>query len=131
MAQALTTGDYIQRRLRPMRERLRLGDTLLLASRTLWVGLAGFALVQVLGRLVPIPQLLLWSLIPPAIWLLAVLIYLLLRPLPTRRVAQRVDSALGLRERLATALELSGHQEIQPLDEAQQTDARAYADTLR
>ena len=108
MAQALTTGEYIQRRLRPMRGRLRLGDTLLLASRTLWVGLAGFALVQIAGRLVPIPNLLLWSLLPPALWLLAILGYLLVRPLPARRVAQRVDSALDLRERLATALELSG-----------------------
>src|SRR5215208_7310555 len=80
MAQALTTGDYIQRRLRPMRGRLRLGDTLLLASQTLWVGLAGFALIQLAGRLVPIPNLLLWSLLPPALWLLAILGYLLVRP---------------------------------------------------
>ena len=83
--------------------RLRMGDTLLLASKTLWVGLAGFALVQIAGRLVPIPNLLLWSLLPPALWLLAILGYLLVRPLPARRVAQRVDSALDLRERL-TAL---------------------------
>ena len=131
MAQALTTGEYIQRRLRPMRGRLRLGDTLLLASRTLWVGLVGFALVQIAGRLVPIPNLLLWSLLPPALWLLVVLGYLLVRPLPARRVAQRVDSALDLRERLATALELSARTEAQPIDEVQQSDARAYADTLR
>jgi len=114
-----------------MRGRLRLGDTLLLASKTLWVGLAGFALVQLAGRLAPIPNLLLWSLLPPALWLLAILGYLLVRPLPARRVAQRVDSALDLRERLATALELSGNAQPQPIDEAQQSDARAYADTLR
>src|SRR5262249_52757505 len=131
MAQALTTGEYIKRRLRPMRGRLRMGDTLLFASRTLWMSLAGFALVQVAGRLVPIPHLLAWSMLPPALWLLAVLGYLLVRPLPAGHVARRVDSALGLRERLATALELSGHLEVQPLDEAQQSDARAYADTLR
>ena len=104
---------------------------MLLASKTLWVGLTGFALVQLAGRLVPIPNLLLWSLLPPALWLLAILGYLLVRPLPARRVAQRVDSALDLRERLATALELSGHAQMQPIDEAQQSDARAYADTLR
>src|SRR5215212_7514461 len=132
MAQALTTGEYIQRRLRPMRGRLRLGDTLLLASQTLWIGVAGFALVQIAGRLAPIPNLLLWSLLPPALWLLAILGYLLVLPMPARRVAQRVDSALDLRERLATALELSGRTTAQPLDEAQldeaqQSDARAYA----
>ena len=42
-----------------------------------------------------------------------------------------MDSALDLRERLATALELSAHTQPQPIDEAQQSDARAYADTLR
>src|SRR6476659_2532720 len=113
MAQALRTGEYIQRRLRPMRGRLRLQDTLLLASRTLWVGLAGFALVQLAGRLLPIPNLLPLSLIAPALWLLAILGHLLLRRLPARRVAQRVDIALDLRERLSTALELSGHSEPQ------------------
>src|SRR6266487_516039 len=131
MAYALTTGDYLRRRLRPLATRLRLRDTLLLASRTLWIGAAGFALVQIAGRLAPIPNLLLWSLVPPALWLLVILGYLLVRPLPARRVAQRVDSALDLRERLATALELSAHTEAQPIDEAQQSDARAYADTLR
>jgi len=131
MAQALTTGEYIQRRLRPMRGRLRLGDTLLLASQTLWIGCASFALVQLVGRLVPIPNLLLWSLLPPVLWLLAILVYLLARPLPARRVAQRVDSALGLRERLATALELSGHTSAHPIDDAQLSDARTYADSLR
>src|SRR5437773_11854219 len=108
MARAMTTGDYLKRRLRPVALRLRLRDTLLLASRTLWLGLAGGALVEIAGRLLPIPNLLLWSLVPPALWLLAMLGYLLVRPLPVRRVAERVDSALELRERLSTALELSG-----------------------
>src|SRR5947207_677215 len=131
MARAMTTGDYLQRRLRPMALRLRLRDTLLLASRTLWVGLAGGALVQVAGRLLPVPNLLLWSLVPLALWLVAMLGYLLLRPLPVRRVAQRVDSALELRERLSTALELSGQPAHNPIDDEQQADARAHADTLR
>src|SRR3712207_6795816 len=130
MAQTLTTGEYIQRRLRPMRSRLRARDTLLLSSRTLWIALVGFALIQILGRLMPIPNLLLWSLIPPALWVLGVLGYLLLRPLPPGRVAQRVDVELGLRERLSTAIELSRHTEVHELDELQQADARSYADTL-
>ena len=131
MAQTLTTGEFIHRRLRPMRSRLRLRDTLWLASRTLWIGLAGFALVQGAGWLLPIPNLLRWSLVPPALWALAVLGYLLLRPLPHRRVAQRVDAELGLRERLSTALELSGQAQPHPLDELQQADARGFAETLR
>ncbi|HEX9438965.1 MAG TPA: hypothetical protein VF909_04745, partial [Roseiflexaceae bacterium] len=131
MAYALTTGDYLRRRLRPLAMRLRLRDTLLLASRTLWIGAAGFALVQIAGRLLPIPNLLLWSLVPPLLWVLVILGYLLVRPLPLPRVAQRVDSALDLRERLATALELSRRAEQEPLDEQQQADARAHADTLR
>ena len=40
----------LQRRLRPMARRLRIRDTLLLSSRSLWIGLAGFALVQLAGR---------------------------------------------------------------------------------
>src|SRR5437867_203088 len=131
MAHALTTGDYLRRRLRPMATRLRLRDTLLLASRTLWIGMAGFALAQIAGRLLPIPNLLFWSFVPPLLWLLAIVGYLLLRPLSISRVAQRVDMALELRERLATALELSHRAERAPLDEDQQADARSYADTLR
>src|SRR5262245_49653264 len=131
MAHALTIGDSIQRRLRPMAARLRLRDSLLLASRTLWLGTLGFLLVQLAGRLVPIPNLLLWSLVPPLLWLLAMLGHLLVRPLPLARVAQRVDSALDLRERLATALELSRRAEHLPLDDQQQADARSYAEALR
>ena len=113
MAYALTTGDYLRRRLRPLATRLRLRDTLLLASRTLWIGAAGFALVQIAGRLLPIPNLLLWSLVPPLLWVLVILGYLLVRPLPLPRVAQRVDSALDLRERLATAL--LGNSDVLPI----------------
>src|SRR6266508_2719288 len=131
MAHTLTTGEYIQRRLRPMRSRLRLRDTLLLASRTLWIGMLGFMLVQIAGRLLPIPNLLILSLVAPALWLVAIVGYLLFRPMPATRVAQRVDIELGLRERLSTALELSKQQEIHPLDGLQQSDARTHADTLR
>lgn len=131
MAQALTTGEYIQRRLRPMRARLRLRDWLLLITRTLWIAPGGFALMQLLGRLTPIPNLLIWSLVPPALWLLAMLGYGLFRRLPIGQVARRVDAELGLRERLATAIELSGQAERQPLGDAQLADAHSYAGTLR
>ena len=44
MAYAPTTLDDIWRRLRPMGLRLRIRDTLLLASRTLWMAFAAGAL---------------------------------------------------------------------------------------
>jgi hypothetical protein len=130
MAQALVVRD-IRRRLRPMAFRLRLRDTLLLISQTLWLPLAIGALVQIVGRLAPIPNLLIWSLAPLAVWLAFVLGYLVLRPMPLQRVAQRVDTMLGLRERLSTALELSKHEPPHDLDDEQQRDAREHAATLR
>ena len=104
MAQALNSYDLVRRQLRPLGLRLRLSDTLLFASRSLWVGLSGVALVAIVGRFVPIPDLRLWAALPLALWVVAVLGYSLFRPLSPRRVAQRVDLILGLRERLATAL---------------------------
>ncbi|MFN8479202.1 MAG: hypothetical protein U0074_15430, partial [Kouleothrix sp.] len=131
MAQATTTSDYIQRRLRPMGRRLHLRDWLVLVSRTLWLAPAGFALVQAIGWLVPIPNLLLWSLVPPLLWLLAMVGFALFRRLPAEQVARRVDIELNLRERLSTAIELARAAEPRALDAEQQADARTYADTLR
>ncbi|NOK70680.1 MAG: hypothetical protein GFH25_541252n43 [Chloroflexi bacterium AL-N10] len=131
MAHTLTTGSHIQRRLQPIAVRLRLRDTLLLASKTLWIGVLGSALLQIIGRFFPIPNLLLLSLIPVSVWLLVILGYMFLRPLPMRRVAQRVDSMFDLRERLATALELDKHETHHALDDQQQADARYHAEQLR
>ncbi|KPV50048.1 hypothetical protein SE17_29215, partial [Kouleothrix aurantiaca] len=131
MAQALSTSEYIQRRLQPMRRRLQLRDWLLLATRTLWLAPAGFALLQIIGRLTPLPSLLLWSLVPPALWLLFILGALVFRRLPAAQVARRVDLELGLRERLSTALELGSQKAENPLAGQQQDDARTFAETLR
>ena len=104
MAQITGSYDSMRRQLRPMRRRLRVGDTLLFASRSLWMATVASLLIAGIGHLRPIPNLRLWTLLPLAIWLVAVIGYMVFRPLPLRRVAQRVDSALGLREGLLRRL---------------------------
>src|SRR5690606_27048880 len=102
-----------------------------LASRTLWIGFAGFALIQIIGRFVPIPSLLFWSLVPLVLWLLAMVGFWLFRPLPIDQVARRVDAHLELRERLSTALELQNRSADSQLEAQQQADAQSHADGLR
>jgi hypothetical protein len=64
-------------------------------------------LVLIAGRLTLLPRYDRLAWVPLGLWLLFVLGYSLLHPLPPLRVARRVDSELALRDRLATALELS------------------------
>ena len=96
MAHALTTGDPLGNRLRPMALRLRMQDALLLASRTLWIGLFGGVLVLLAGRLTPIPNLWALALAPVALWLLAML-FAMLRPLPIMPWRRRWSRARGAR----------------------------------
>lgn len=131
MAPILSPTTDIQRSLRPMARRLRLRDTLRLVSRTLWMPLAASALLQVVGRLVPIANLLVWTALPLLVWVLAMAGSLLFRRMPLANVARRIDEMLGLRERLSTALELGGHADHGPVDDDQQEDARAAAARLR
>lgn len=83
--------------------------------------------VQILGRLAPIQGLLWWSLLPAAIWLVGLLLYLLIWRSTEAATAQRVDQMLDLRERLATALELSRRPPEDEVEELQQADALAMA----
>ena len=131
MAQVLGPYDSVRRQLGLLGLRLRLSDTLLFASRSLWMGAVGFMLIALTGRFVPIVNLRLWAGAPLLIWALIVCGYALLRPLPLRRVAQRVDVLLDLRERLSTAIELHQRQAHDPLSERQQEDAGTVARTLR
>ncbi|MEI7769567.1 MAG: hypothetical protein WCI67_06245, partial [Chloroflexales bacterium] len=128
---ALSAYDSVRRQLGTMGLRLRLGDALLFASRTLWAGALGLALIALAGRFVPIVSLRLWACAPLLVWLAVALGYALLRPLPLRRVAQRVDILLDLRERLSTAVELHQQQAHDPLSERQQEDAGLIASALR
>src|SRR5690606_1199115 len=84
------------------KRRLRLRDGWLLAQRTLWISLAAVAAVLLAGRIWPVERLTLWAFLPPVIWLLAVIAYSLLRPMPLIQVARRADVELGLKERLST-----------------------------
>ncbi|MGB9752143.1 hypothetical protein, partial [Roseiflexus castenholzii] len=131
MSAPSVTINHLQQRLRPMALRLRLRDTLWFASSTLWIATLVSLALQIAGRLFPIPGLLWISLAPLALWALTVLGYLVVRPLPPLRVAQRIDMLLDARERLATALELGQRAEQTPLIELQQRDAYAFATTLK
>ncbi|RME48018.1 MAG: hypothetical protein D6791_04395, partial [Chloroflexi bacterium] len=116
--------------LRAIGRRLRLRDGLLFASRTLWLGLAGTALVLVAGRLRPIERLEGWAGVPLLIWLITVLGYTLMRPLPLAAVARRADITLGLKERLSTALELAARGTRGELVERQWNDALSMAQRI-
>ncbi|MDW8212748.1 MAG: hypothetical protein RMJ55_04270 [Roseiflexaceae bacterium] len=131
MSAPSVTINHLQQRLRPMALRLRLRDTLWFASSTMWIAALASLAIQIAGRLFPIPGLLWISLAPLALWILIVGGYLTVRPLPPIRVAQRIDTLLDARERLATALELSQRAERTPLVELQQRDAYAFATTLK
>ncbi|MDW8144715.1 MAG: hypothetical protein RMJ48_00195 [Roseiflexaceae bacterium] len=131
MSAPSVTIHHLQQRLRPMARRLRLRDTLWFASSTLWIAALASLALQIAGRLFPIPGLLWISLAPLALWALIVAGYLAVRPLPPICVAQRLDTLLDARERLATALELGQRTERTPLVELQQRDAYAFATTLR
>jgi len=116
----------MRRRLAPLGRRLRISDTLLFASRSLWVAALLLIAITLIGRLTPVPYLHWWAMLPPALWVLVVAVYLLVRPLPPPHIARRLDSTLNLRERLSTALELHTQQlELHPLATLQQEDAAA------
>jgi len=121
----------LRRTLRPLAWRLRVRDTLALLQRTAYVPGAGFIVLQIVGRLLPIPHLLWWSLLPLALWLIALAGYLLFHRIGEATTARRVDHLLNLRERLATALELSSRPPADEIEEFQQSDAMEVAGRLR
>jgi septal ring factor EnvC (AmiA/AmiB activator) len=91
------------------RRRLRLRDGWRWLQRSAWIPALGALLIQLIGRLLPVERLDLWSLAPFVAWLLGVLAYAAFYPAPAMRVARRVDLELGLRERLSTALAFTPH----------------------
>ena len=66
MAQMTGSYDLMRRQLRPMGRRLRLGDTLLLASRSFWIAAVVSLVLALAGRFVPIPNLRIWVVTPLA-----------------------------------------------------------------
>ncbi len=132
MTQAVNPSPYqiVRRHLRPLSIKLRINDGLVLASRTLWLALTVCVLVAAVGWLTPIPNLIWWALVPIALWLMIVIGFILFRPLPLRRAAQRIDLMLNLRERLSTAIELYETGAMTPLVSYQQADACTVAAQL-
>ncbi len=122
--------EQLRQQLQPLGLRLRYRDTLLLASRTLWSGTIGFALVLLAGRFIPIHNLWLLAVIPLILWALAMIGYLLARQLSLQQVARRIDSQMELRERLSTAIELHDQANHDLLSQLQQEEAATVAQRL-
>ena len=102
----LAVENELLTHLNRLRARLRLRDGWLLAQRTLWLPALAALLLVVAGRIWPLDYARAWLAAPFGLWLLAVLGWSALRPLPTMRVARRVDRELELKERLSTSLAL-------------------------
>lgn len=97
-------GNDLTFYLRRFNKRLRLRDGWLKAQQTLWLaGLAGL-LVQTIGRLWPVENIWVWTLLPVFVWLLAAIAYTIFKPQTMMQIARRVDLELNLKERLSTAL---------------------------
>lgn len=131
-----SSSTLLHTRLRPLAWRLRLRDTLGWLQRTAYLPGVGFILVQAIGRLVPIPNLVLWSLVPLVAWVLGLVAYLVAHRVDTTTAARRVDHLLDLRERLSTAIELGKRPLEDEVEELQQSDAldtsqRIQPSTLR
>lgn len=85
-------------------QRLRLLDGWNFAQGSAWMACLGVLLGLLAGRVWPLAQPWLWVLLPLLVWLLVVLGWSLLRPLPMLKIARRLDLDLGLKERLSTAV---------------------------
>jgi septal ring factor EnvC (AmiA/AmiB activator) len=86
------------------RRRKRLRDGWHLAQRSLWLPAIGLLLLQIAGRFWPIDHLDEMSLLPFTLWLIALILWSVFRPLSDMRVALKIDQELKLRERLSTAV---------------------------
>jgi hypothetical protein len=98
--------NELESHLRRFGSRLRLRDGWLLAQRTFWMAALGGVLIQIAGRIFPIYNLGFWTWLPFLVWLILVVLYSLIRPLPLMQIALKVDLELCLKERLSTALAL-------------------------
>lgn len=122
-------GDLL-RILRPVARRIRFHDGQRLAARSLWLPLLAAILILLAGRLFPVQGYLTWAWIPAAVWGLSVLSHTWIRPLPADYVAWRTDTALGLRSRLTTALELNYNAPRRRTRFDDRLVERQYADAL-
>jgi hypothetical protein len=106
MAKRPTKVNELEFHLGRFGRRLRLRFGWLLAQRTIWIAALAGVLIQVTGRIFPIENLRLWTILPFLVWLIFVVFYPLLKPLSPMQIARLVDRELSLKERLSTALVL-------------------------
>lgn len=97
----------LQHYLRWFGYRLRLRGGIHLAMRNLWLAAVLATLIELAARLWPLPNRHLWAAVPLLLWFLGMSLYSLLRPLSLFQIARQLDTELGLKDRLATALELA------------------------
>ncbi|MFO7624108.1 MAG: hypothetical protein R6V73_07135 [Anaerolineales bacterium] len=100
---ALDHQSELEQLLKRFSHRLRWRDGISLVQRTAWAPILAALLIHLIGRLLPVQNLIVWMLIPLPVWLLGLLSFSLLRPMPHLAIARRLDHELGLRERLGTA----------------------------
>lgn len=97
--------DYTElgHHLKRFRRHLRWRDGIALAQKTAWIPVLIALSLQLLGRLLPVLNLLAWVLAPFPLWFVGCLGVSLFRRMPDLTVARQVDKELELRERLGTA----------------------------
>jgi hypothetical protein len=95
------------RHLERFSRRLRWRDGLTLMQKTAWAPCLVALFIHLIGRLLPIPNLFYWMLLPFTAWLLGLISLVFFRPMPRLAVARRMDQELGLLERLGTAYALA------------------------
>jgi hypothetical protein len=90
--------------LKKYKRRIRLNDGWLLAQKTLWIAFAILLLLQLIGRLWPVSQIGLLSIIVLSGWFVGILGISLFKPLSTLRTAWRVDQSMAFKERVSSAI---------------------------
>jgi chemotaxis protein histidine kinase CheA len=124
--------NELEYHLRRFGRRLRLREMWVLFQTTFWIPALCAVVIQIAGRVFPIPNLWIWTLSALAIWALMAVMVPIIKPKPLERIAKDVDRELGLKERLSTAWILQNdifHFE-KMLVKAQRRDALARASSI-
>jgi hypothetical protein len=98
---------HILEDLRSAGRHLRYYDGLIQIQHTLWIPASAMLAALLAGRIWPIEKLGIWIWSPLVLWGLIMLLNTILKQLSPQVVARRYDAALGLKERLSTAVELN------------------------
>jgi hypothetical protein len=119
--------------LKKFRTRMLVHDTLAFVQTYVWIAASAMLAVQLIGRVFPISNLLVYTLIPAGVFLLLTLLRILFIPKSNLSVAWRVDQNLQLKERISTVIALDAaapsiNPEAVDLIEKQKKDA---FDTLK